>query len=330
MSTDVFFTVEELANPPATHVKEYRKDATMGLIGAFIFGGIGSALIVLACLGAYFEREPVMLLTSLMGMFFLVPSIFIFRAARSEWGASREITIDGNHVVWRETAARKPVDWTEPLENYEGVMGTLGRAQHGRPIIGTLVLKHEDPKKTIQLWRQSLGLNLDSTEGEERFGVRATWNAYARALNVPLLVKDGEDLLVRQPEDLGKSLQQLAREGKLETSFNIPAPAFGSITVVDGAAGKKIIINRGGMEYHVTVDAENAQSVMMYGGKSYHDWILPTAEIEALTRVTDAHVLSLVVETGRMRRIVAWDLPPAEIAYLRYLLEHLIATAPAE
>ncbi len=111
-------------------------------------------------------------------------------------------------------------NWKEPLSAFLGVVG--GTVQESRVACGpegrtitvhVLNLVHPDRTKNVRLYKAG--------EDEE---IRALWKEAARALDLPALDERADGIVTRTPEDLDKSLIDLAAEGKISADFDGKAP----------------------------------------------------------------------------------------------------------
>ena len=109
-------------------------------------------------------------------------------------------------------------NWEEPVSAFEGVLRrrdteTRGSGQHSYTVTVHLVeLIHPDEKKTLRLYK-----------ADEEEGIRKLWEDAARALNLPALDETADGVVARAPEDLGKSIRELAAEGKVSVDFDADA-----------------------------------------------------------------------------------------------------------
>ena len=132
---------------------------------------------------------------------------------------SETIRIDRDGV---EVVVKGPVrttQWRAKLTAFEGVRRRTvterrGAGRSARDGTRHLVeLVHGDGDKTIRL-----------QESGTDDGVRALWEQAARTLNLPALDETATGTTVRAPEDLDKSLRDLADEGGLTAGFDTDKP----------------------------------------------------------------------------------------------------------
>ena len=82
-----------------------------------------------------------------------------------------------------------------------------------------LTLVHPDERNSLPLY-----------ESEEESDTYKLWRDVARALQLPVLYETGDGIVSRESEDLGKSLRQLAVEGKARVDFDLlAAPPKGMV-----------------------------------------------------------------------------------------------------
>lgn len=114
--------------------------------------------------------------------------------------------------------------WVEPLSNYEGVFwhqetvrrgGFAGGRHRRQDVFQIIELRHrKDRVRDVNIYTS-----------QETAGMRARWEEAARAFNLPSLRDPGDGHIVRREAgDLGKSLRDLARAGRLSTGFDKTRP----------------------------------------------------------------------------------------------------------
>ncbi|MBI1417931.1 MAG: hypothetical protein GC146_11970 [Limimaricola sp.] len=134
--------------------------------------------------------------------------------------------------------------WREPFANYTSIRwerfvehrgsGEINRRHFDHDIVA---LAHPDPSRTVPLFCATKQLEPTPAQETESVSPRAAWEGFSRLLDLPAIDgRDGADD-ARAPEDLDKSLQQLAIEGKIDKSWmDSPAPP-GLMLEVIGAEG---------------------------------------------------------------------------------------------
>ena len=124
----------------------------------------------------------------------------------------RAATIDRSFVTLSGSGLLSRENWREPLQNYAGILhreGRISRKNHSATY-QIVELVHPDPQKTVLL---------DVIRGNTPPQGRC--EAFARALNLPLLDEAGES---RAVADLDKSLRQQVQEGAVATTYDPGAP----------------------------------------------------------------------------------------------------------
>lgn len=112
----------------------------------------------------------------------------------------------------------KKEEWTEPLGSYAGVVCReefhSGGKNHSSYTLRLIFLKHKDnSKKDIELYR-----------AKSDTGLRQEAENFAKLFKLPMLSEDASDqegfISQRAPNELDKSIKDLAAEGKISTDFN--------------------------------------------------------------------------------------------------------------
>jgi hypothetical protein len=215
--------------------------AAVLLVSAFILGDI----IPENALGEYTapvqEVLPVMLI-----------AMVLLRLLRGlvGWKTENRVEIDGRTVTVTVKRWLKSHQWSEPLANYEGVRWQRYRIQTGTrdlPLTRdeqrfrhVIELAHPNEAKTIPLDVKKTGqrhiveylIERARVKSEARRSahhasesdLRPLWEALAASLGLPAIdARDGASE-VRQPEELDKSIRQLADERSIEADWNGDAP----------------------------------------------------------------------------------------------------------
>ena len=204
---------------------------------AIIFGGIGTTLssingiLHLANLygqtnapWAFPPANPV-LLAFLAGICYLT-GVRLERSVRRLTITSDEVTL----VTPRKGGEER---WTQPLANYRGLLGKTGiytkkNAEYEDRFM-EMELLHPDPDRTIPVYREKG--SMDSVPRNESMPGRALWKTFAGLLGVDALEQHEGEILTREVEDLGKSAQELVREGKLDAPLDPDAPVPNGVTI---------------------------------------------------------------------------------------------------
>ena len=150
---------------------------------------------------------------------------------------SETIVIDRDGVAVEIKGPVRTTRWRENLTAYQGVRRRTISERHGsgraaRHVTRHLVeLVHDKEDKTLRLY----------AAGADD-GVRALWEQAAQTLNLPALDETATGTASRAPEDLDKSIRDLASEGKMASRFDTDKPPPGGIEW-----------ERDGAELHVTI-----------------------------------------------------------------------------
>lgn len=109
--------------------------------------------------------------------------------------------------------------WSKPLSEYEGVLRHEETSSFGRK-------SRNRTRQVIDLrHRSDREFDVNLYTSREDIGIRARWEKAAQEFNLPALRDLGDgDFLRQEPEDVGKSLRELARENVLDVSFADDAP----------------------------------------------------------------------------------------------------------
>jgi len=103
--------------------------------------------------------------------------------------------------------------WSEPVKHYQGVVyrSEYHRGSRNSPSYTLYIveLHHENQRKRVKL-----------LQSRSEAGVRALWAEGCRLLGLPALEQEGKTLVVREAGDLGKSVRERAREGRLAVAFD--------------------------------------------------------------------------------------------------------------
>jgi hypothetical protein len=130
---------------------------------------------------------------------------------RWKFGKRRTIEISRDLVKVRETGlfASK---WTEPVSAFKGILRRAkeeDRGEGGVVMVHFVELVHPDRKKTIRLYK-----------ADKEEGIRTLWKDAAHALHLTALDETSNKIVTSTPEDLDKSIRDLAAEGKISGYFD--------------------------------------------------------------------------------------------------------------
>ncbi len=175
------------------------------VVFGLVWGGIPTTALVKSLLsgGLTFEKLPLLLFTTIGTGIVLLGLHFLVR--------KKEITLTEREVSVRTRSLLGVRTWTEPLSNYEGVRGYTVTRSRGKShyLVGVLELYHPEKAKRIQL-----------VEGLPPRRLRAELEEVSRTLGLAALEEVDGRLVKRNPEDLDKSVRELAREQKLQVDFD--------------------------------------------------------------------------------------------------------------
>ena len=164
------------------------------------------------------------------GVLALATGLVAFLSRREARFDASSVRVTGRTPFGRE-------EWQAPLSAFEGVAWrTVRRRRRRGPdrIFQVIELVHPDPDRTLPLYvRQS------------RSDARAEWEAIARALDRPAIDARGGDFHARAPEDLDKSVRELAAEGRARVSWQPGSePPAGLSWESTGGAGAESLVVR--------------------------------------------------------------------------------------
>jgi len=132
---------------------------------------------------------------------------------------SETIHLDLDGVEVEVKGPVRTTRWREELSAFEGVRRRTvserqGTGRSARHVTRQLVeLVHSDEGKTLQL---------HAAVAED--GIRGLWEQAARTLDLPALDETATGTVVREAEDLDKSIRDLAGEGKVKAEFDTDQP----------------------------------------------------------------------------------------------------------
>lgn len=224
------------------------------LYPGILFGLLLAALGVFDLFSAYFPEENSALSFSqqsvdtwfspiLFDLVILAVGIGIVFKLFATYLCYRKIFFDGGNITIVDRAfGGKKTTYKEKLENYEGVQLRIEFFQFGfwnrnRYIIE---LRHKNLHKVAPLYISMNGRN-----------IRKIWKDYAKKLNLPAIIFKNGEITKIDVEDLDKTLQTLAKEGKIANNFDINSP-LPKETILVRKRNKKVI-----KVSHVIWDAYN-------------------------------------------------------------------------
>jgi len=132
--------------------------------------------------------------------------------------------------------------WDEPVSAFKGILRrtdedtSIGMPEYGggmKVTIFLVELVHPDRRKTILLYK---------SDTEEV--IRKLWKDAARTLHLPALDETSGGIVICAPEDLDKSIRDLAAEGKISTIFDADTPPPEGIVWKLTEDGLKVTLSR--------------------------------------------------------------------------------------
>lgn len=173
--------------------------------------------------GADIPADETLLNISLFDLVLTLIGAGIIGSLAASYFRYRKIYFDGKNITVVYRAGRgKKFSYKEALKKYEGVRFRIeffmfGFLNRNRYIVE---LYHKNPKKIIPLYISTNDRN-----------VRQKWEYYARTLNLPAMVETDEGLVIREIDDLGKSVREMAEKWNIKEKFDPKAPVPGSLIV---------------------------------------------------------------------------------------------------
>ncbi len=138
--------------------------------------------------------------------------------------AKTTITIDANTISVDKRSVFGQRQWNQPLSAYTGIRNREQHNSGGKnsPSYTTyhIEMLHPENQHTVELY-----------QSRSDDGLRSLWEDYCRQLNLPAVEGEGEHMVIRDPEDLDKSVRELVREGKIAIDFDPSAPPPEGFTI---------------------------------------------------------------------------------------------------
>lgn len=187
-----------------------------------VWGGVPSFILLKSILDGDFEAGMLfMIVFSMAGL-----ALFLF--GLNQFFKKGSIRITAKEVTLQKSGLFGERHWTEPVENYEGLLYRSEYHSGGknRPSY-TLYI--------IELYHDDEGRKVVLHETKSDQGVRSLWEEFCRAMSLPALEEAEGGMIQRNAEDLDKSVRQLVEEEKITIDFD-PAkspPAGLSLSVDD-------------------------------------------------------------------------------------------------
>ena len=209
----------DLSTMPAVHTERApRSSGVFLLIFSLVWGGVPTAVLVGALVNGHFQ--PAMLLILL---FTVIGSGLFILGLRTLTNVTT-IRFDEHDVSCESKWIFGYKSWRESLANYPGVVQRSEYHSGGknRPSYTLYIveLHHDDKHRRVRLY-----------ESRSNDGIRPIWEDYCRQLGKPALEDDGGTLRARPVEDLDKSVRELAKEGKVDFTFDPSVPPPQGLTL---------------------------------------------------------------------------------------------------
>ena len=195
-----------------------RKSIAVGIVViVFSLLWIAASLAVIVWVLLRGGLSPMVLLPLLpvgigVGLFLL--GVWLLTSVK-EWTFTKEA------VACHARSAFGRKEWEEPLTAYRGVLSKSeyhsGGKNHPSYTLYKLSLVHPaEKRRSVQLYCSS-----------SREGFRREHERYARLFGLPALEETDDGVVERSPDELDKSVQELATEGRLKVQFDPSAPLPG-------------------------------------------------------------------------------------------------------
>ena len=195
-------------DPPAWPIGVFLILFAMCWIGvallAVVFGGSGNVIVMT-------------LVCTSIGLGLLALGLWLATAKTT-------ITIDTNTISVDKRSIFGQQQWNQPLSAYTGIRNRDQHNSGGKNSSSYttyhIEMLHPENQHTLELY-----------QSRSDQGLRRLWEDYCRQLHLPAIEGEGEHMVVRDPEDLDKSVRELVREGKLTIDFDPSAPPPEGFTI---------------------------------------------------------------------------------------------------
>lgn len=186
-------------------------------LGTFVSNGIFLALFMIAAYAMGNYLIPAIAL----GLFVIVSLYRLLRGASPASLVAQGTDYNDTYQIEGGIVKveKDGTSWQEPFANYDGVLWRVETLNQRRPrssrrhrqsTFQIIELRHNKDRRR----------NVNIYASQELPGMRARWEESARAFNLPALRDLGDGRIIsRNPEDLDKSLRELARMGRLNPTF---------------------------------------------------------------------------------------------------------------
>ncbi len=219
---------------PVTHVQPPK--VLLGLIVAVVPTVVGLSFVGDGLREVF--RSP----TNLVMLFFVLffASLVVAAVVAGLWLMTCRTTtrLDSETVSEEKSWCFGNRAWSEPLKNYKGVVYRseyhAGRKNSPSYTLYIVELHHDNPRRRVIL-----------LQSRSESGVRGMWVKSCRLLGLPAFEQEGKTLVERDVDDLGKSVRERVREGRLVVTFDpaVRPPRGLALSVQDETL--RIAINKG-------------------------------------------------------------------------------------
>lgn len=231
------------------HSSEMRKDIKVDLSKLpvnHVEAPDGCSGIYFILFGLFFGGLPSLELTNLinrgkwdsqvLGFFiFLGLGLFVILHGIKMLTSKKVLKIDKDRIEYSESSFFGQKAWSEKLANFMGVGCRTqfyrgGKNNHSYTFHVVEII-HRDKAKNVCLYRS-----------QNSAGLRKIWENYCQQLNMSAIEGQGVDAVIRDVEDLDKSVVELAAEGKVEVKFDPSARPPSRLKVKVEKENLKIIL----------------------------------------------------------------------------------------
>ena len=198
--------------PPDQNLPYETDEESSGGVGLIIFSIVWTAIPAFMLFQAFTTEAPWFAFL-VLGVFVLI-GVALFLGGVSSLVSRRHWRITDSSVSCEATGLMGTSEWSEPLENYRGVLSESeyhsGGQNSSSYTIYKVILKHQDDEdRSVELYR---------SRSEE--GFRKEQERYAKLFGLPALEETDEGIIERQADQLDKSLREQAAEGLLDVDFD--------------------------------------------------------------------------------------------------------------
>lgn len=228
----------DLRTLPVVHEdKRNRKTGIFLMVFAAFWGGLPTLALILSILSGNFEPGLLFILL------FTIIGTVLFIVGLKLATTRRVIEISGSKVRFDQRSIFGATLWDEPLSRFQGIRSRSEYHSGGENSASytsyILELYHPDRKKRITLY-----------ESRSSEGLRNRHETYCRQLGLPALEGDDDtSLTVRDVDDFGKSVQELAREGRVKVDFDPTQPPPSGIQLAPEDGQLRIILPRSRIQW---------------------------------------------------------------------------------